>query len=144
MSHPYQDCIQLIPIVGVVCGPTLLYATDDANGFSSHVAENEEGDIHCRGIKLQCISDQLVISLAIFCSDITEPWPQEIVILLGPDGHFISDAVNSNLEVIEVQQVIGSVGLCHWHAVACSHQLLLSGDQDVLQPLLICWLVQWF
>ena len=73
MSHPYQDCIQLIPIIGVVYGPTLLYSADDANGFSLHTAENEEGDIHCRGIDLQCISDQLVIGLAIFRSDVSQP-----------------------------------------------------------------------
>ncbi len=144
VSHPHQNCVELIPIVAVVSWLPLSCATDDANGFPSHVTDDEESHIWCQGVKLQGINNQLVMGLRVCHGDVTKPWLQEAVVLLCPDGHFISDAVNGKFEVIVVQQVVCSVSLRHWCAIACPHQFLLPGDQNVLQSFLICWPVQWF
>ena len=111
VSHPYQNCIELILIVAVVGQPSLLYATDNANGFPSHATNDEESHIQCQSINLQGISDQLVMGFRVFCGNIAKPWSQKTIVLLCPDGHFILDAVNGELEIIVVQQVVGSVGL---------------------------------
>ena len=123
--------------------PALSHAAYDANGFPSHATQDEECYIQCRGLTPQCICDQLVIGFAVLCGDIVQSLPQEIFILLSPDGHFISDVVNGELEAIVVQQVICCVSLPDWHAVTCLHQFLLPGDQNVFQSPFICWLVQW-
>ena len=127
MSCPHQYCIKLIPIVVVMGQPALSHTTYDANGFPSHATQDEECYICYRGVISQCICEQLVIGFTILCHDVLQSLPQEIFILLSPDGHFILDIVNGKLEAVVVQQMICCVSLPNWHAVACLHQFLLPG-----------------
>ena len=111
ISCPHQNCVELIPIVAVVGQPSVSYAADNSDGFPSHATNDEESHVRCWSVSLQGISKQLIISFRVFHCNVSKPWSQKPVVLLCPDGHFVLDAVNGELETIVVQQVVGSVSL---------------------------------